>query len=292
MSQGFQSQLGIDTQSTVRYGFEFDNCSMQKAGTIVDTTGLRGTRQHMDTRTRDGINTYRGTLSMQPSPEELTYLLPWILGANASGNNYATSETLQSRYLTIDKVTKVYTYSGVYVDTARFSCSSGSPMRLALDLVASGETVANAGNFPEVTYQNTASLMIFGTVLSILSSNRNIEDFELSISNALEVKYRQNQDPSQIMPTDRNVTLRLTSPFTSAEIDMVSNAGASNTDAGASLQLNYGAKVLTFTFGALQFPPRDPTVNGRTEILLPVEAIARRNLGGSVPDIGATLALS
>ena len=63
--------------------------------------------------------------------------------------------------MTIDKVTKVCTYPGVIVNKATLQSSEGTPMKLALDLIGTTETVASAGTFPSVSYNLDPPLMHF-----------------------------------------------------------------------------------------------------------------------------------
>lgn len=284
MSQGYQTSLGIDSANPVTKGFEFDNCTLGKTGEIIDSSGMRGTRSHFAARTREGNQTIQGTIELTPSPEELALLLPWILGANASGTTYALADTLPSRFVTVDKGAKVKTYAGCVVNKATFSGSSGMPIKLSLDVVGKTETVANAGTFPAVTYQNTAPFMFAGSTLTLLSTARNVRDFTLVVDNMLEVQFYNSATASSITPKDRQVSFSCNVPYTSSETDLYDQALAGS---AATYALTYSNYSMTFSFATLQFPSISPPVPSRQELVLSLNGVARKV--GSTNELIVTL---
>src|SRR6185369_10952800 len=108
--------------------YEFLHESVRATRTILDTSGIRGTRSHAVERTRTGTYSVAGRIVLQPTPEELAHLLPRILGAAASGTNYAVAETLPDFYLSIDRGAKVFTYAGCKIVKATFFGNEGSPI--------------------------------------------------------------------------------------------------------------------------------------------------------------------
>lgn len=286
MSQGYQSSLGIDSANPVTKGFEFTACSLGKRGTIIDASGLRGSASHRSERTRTGNYRVQGTIEMQPSPEELALLLPWAFGTPASGNVYALADALASRYVTVDKVAKVFTYAGCCVDRVTFKGSEGQAMNLSLDVIGQTETVGNAGSFPSVTFQNAPPFIHSEAVLTLQGSSRPVKEWTLSIDNDLETMFYNSVSASRIARRDRIVTFECTNPFTAAEVDLYNQALAG---AAASLVLvqagtNYS---LSFAFATLQFPDQSPVVNGRQEIPLRLSGVAR--MVGTTKELIATL---
>jgi hypothetical protein len=154
---GYVSQLGIGTTSTVDQRLDYLSESLACQEEFPDTGGLRGTRSHAVERVRAGIRRVAGTITLQPTAVELSYLLPWILGANASGTTYALADALQSRYVSVDRGAKVFLYDAVWVDSATFRATQGSPLSVTLNLVGSDETVNNAGTFPSLTLDTTTN---------------------------------------------------------------------------------------------------------------------------------------
>ena len=214
-----------------------------------------------------------GTIEMIPSPEDFALLLPWIMGAVASGTTFALAETLSSRYVCLDKVAKVMTYAGCLVNRATFSGSEGMPIKLSLDIIGTTESVGNAGTFPSVTYNNTAPFMFSESVLTLVSSARNVKSWSITIDNQLEVSYYNSTTATRILPKDRSVTFQCANPFTSSETDLYDQALAGS---AATLVLAYAAYSMTFTFPTLQFPAEGPQVPGRSELALNLNGVARK----------------
>lgn len=273
MSQGFAAQLGISANNPTDAAFEFLSESLKKQGTIVDPGGIRGIRGHTSERTRAGNYTVGGAIEMMPSPEELAALLPWILGANASGTTYALAETVPERYVQIDRVAKVFTYDGVKVNRATFSGSEGTPLKLSLDLVGKTETVGNAGTFPSLTLGLTQPFMFAEGVFTIQSSARAVKEFSVTVDNALNVAFNNSVTASRITAGDRMVTTSFLTPYTSSETALYGQALAGG---AATIVIAFANYSLTFTFGTLQFPDESPTVAGKGEIPLRMNGTARR----------------
>jgi hypothetical protein len=283
-SQGFASSLGIDSANPVAKGFEFDSASLTKNATIIDSSGLRGSRSHRSERTRAGNYTIQGTIELTPSPEDLALLLPWVLGAAASGTTYALADSLVDRYVTIDKVAKVYTYAGVQVNKATFHGAEGQAMKLTLDLVGKSESEANAGSFPGVTYSNTAPFMFSDSVLSLVGAARDVKQWTVTIDNSLDTAFYNSVTATRITPRDRVVSFDCTNPFTATETDLYNQAVAGS---AATLTLTNGGYSLSFAFAALQVPARGPSINGRQEIPLVLSGIAR--MSGGTKELVVTL---
>lgn len=272
-SEGYASAIAIDAGSTPTLCYEFMSESMQKRTSIIDGSGLRGSRSHRSERTRFGNSTVGGTLTFEPSPEELALLLPWIMGAAGSGTTYALAETLPTRNITIDKVAKVMKYTNCVVNRATFSGSEGQPMMLTVDVVGVDETIGNAGSFAATTYTNTAPFMFTDSVATLVAGARNVKTWSVVIDNALDVLWYNSVNATDITPRDRIISFSCQNPYTSAETDLYNQTllGTSN----STLVLAFANYSLTFTFATLQFPSMSPVVSGRTEIPLILSGIAR-----------------
>ncbi|HEY5312080.1 MAG TPA: phage tail tube protein [Pirellulales bacterium] len=286
MSQGFQSQLGIDTVSPVTRGYEFENCQITKAGTIIDSSGIRGGRSHHSERTRQGNDSIAGVIELYPSPADLSHLLPLVLGGTPSGTTYPLADGLAAFYVTVDKVAGVYTYAGCKVDKATFSGVQGQAMKLSLEIAGQTETPAAAGSFPAVTLDNSAPLVFSDSTLTLLGISREVKQWTVTIDNSLEVRFANSTSATAIMPKDRQVSLQCQNPFTSAEIDLYGQALAGSS---AALVLAGAGSSLAFNFATLQFPDRGPVVPGREEITLTLSGIARKV--GSTDELSVVLTL-
>jgi hypothetical protein len=270
---GYVSQLGIGTTSTVDQRLDYLSESLACQEEFPDTGGLRGTRSHAVERVRAGIRRVAGTITLQPTAVELSYLLPWILGANASGTTYALADALQSRYVSVDRGAKVFLYDAVWVDSATFRATQGSPLSVTLNLVGSDETVNNAGTFPSLTLDTTTNAFMFhDCVLSIGGSAYSARDFELTINNHVD---RERIFNAQVLSTatkamDRNIMMRTSLPYGDA------TAAYATGSSGVAVTATFtnGAVSCLFSLVKVCFPRRSPTVPGRQEIMLPLEGVA------------------
>lgn len=285
---GFETQLGISTANPVNARFDYLSENLICQEEFPDTGGLRGTRSHVIERVRQGIRRIAGTITMQPTAVEWAALLPWIQGANASGTTYALADSLTSRYVTVDRVTKVFTYDAVFVDSATIRSSQGQPVSLTLNLVGSDEAVANAGTFPSLTIDTTTNAFMFhdsSAAVTVGGVAYAIRDFELTIHNHVD---RERFFNTQVLSTatramDRNITLRMHLPY--GDASAVYATGASGVAVAATF--TNGAVSLSFSFVKVAFPRRSPMVQGRQEIMVPLDGVAYRS--GSTLELVTTL---
>lgn len=273
---GFNALLGIGTASPVDVPLDFLRETLAVNETFVDRNGLRGTRSHNIEATRVGLRRIEGQLVLQPTAVEWASLLPWILGANASGTTYALAETLQSRYVTINRSDgtdgKVFTYDGCKVNRARIYCAQGEMLGVDLDLIGVDETVTNAGTFPSLTLDTTTGPFVFSDcVLSVGGNTYQSRDFELIIDNKIDAeRFFNSNTRTAVVAQDRQVMVNLNPGYGDAEA--LYNTGIG----GVALTATFtnGAVSLLFSCVKVQFPRRSPTVPGKQEIMLPLQGTA------------------
>lgn len=285
---GFETKVGISVNSPVDARFDFLNENLICQEEFPDTGGLRGTRSHVVERVRQGIRRVAGPITMQPTAVEWAALLPWILGGTPSGTTYPLADALTSRYVTIDRGAKVFTYNAVFVDSATIRSSQGQPVSLTLNLVGSDETVDNAGTFPALDIDVTTNAFMFfdsASAVTVGGTAYPIREFELTIANHVD---RERFFNSQVLSTatramDRSVTCRMHLPYGDAEAAY--NTGAS----GAAVVATFtnGTVSLALSMTKVTFPRRSPMVQGRQEIMLPLEGVAYRS--GTTLELVTTL---
>jgi hypothetical protein len=281
--QGYQTQLGIDTANPITARFDYQRESLALDETFLDGNGLRGTRSHNVDRMRAGNRIVRGQLVLQPNAAELALLYPWILGAVASGTTFALADALTARYVTIDRVTKVYTYSGVQVDKATFRGAEGEPLTLTLDLIGVDETVGNAASFPSLSIDTATGPFLFSDLaLSIASNTYTAKEVEITISNKLDPRYHNSQTITSLVPTDREITLKTKLPHSSAYAAYNTGIGG----AAVTATFTNGTVSSLFSFVKVCFPRKSATVEGRSEILIPLDGVALKS--GSTAELIVT----
>jgi hypothetical protein len=278
--------MGWGSSNPVDTAIEFNSESIRKSATILETGGIRGTRSHPKERTRSGTYTVGGSMSCNPGPTELAFLLPYILGANASGTTFALAETLPSAYITVDRVAKVFTYAGMKVNRGTFRCSQGQLLQLDLDLMGKTETVANAGTFPSLTLGTEAPYVFHDAVITIASTAYPVSDLDITIDNRLEGNRFQNSQTRTELPTmDRTVTVTVNTEFTSSTTALY-DAANNYTGLSCTVVFTNGNYSITFTLPALQVPAQSPVVGGRNEIMMPLQFTARKS--GSTAELTVT----
>lgn len=270
---GWSGKLGVHANNPVELRFDFQSESLAVNEAFIDTNGLRGTRSRSIERVRQGNRRIGGQIRMQPTAVELAALLPWILGANASGNTYALADTLQSRYVTVDRSIKVSTYNGVVVDRATFRAGQGEPLDLTLDVCGLDETIGNSGTFPDLSLDLTTQPFVFTDLALVINATTvNAKSIELVIDNAIDKeRFFNSQTAVSLPPMDRHVYLNTQLPYGDASALYGTGAGG----VACTATFTNGGTSLLFSLVKVAFPRRSPTfVAGRQEVLLPLNGTA------------------
>jgi len=286
-SQGSLTKFAIGAAGTAIGSFtncfEARSTSLARAGTIIDTSGIRGTRSHHSARTRAGTTVVSGQFELHPTPGELDWLFPWILGADASGDTFALAESLQLRDLLIDRVPDRFLYTNCVVSRAVFSAEAGHAVVLVIEIEGQDVT-RSATAFPSISPLLEPPYVIMDGVLTLAASARKFNRFELTIDNLVQTdRFMNSTTRADIPAQDREIRLSVTTPYTSDETDLLAQATAG---AAGSLVFTNGGYSTTFAFAALQVPPEDPVIPGKSEILLTLNMVAR--MAGTTKELVVT----
>ena len=255
------------TFSSDSFRLEFLSCDLRETIALVEDDGLRGTRTRAAERLALGNVEVAGSIVLEPTPDELQALTPFIMGTASSGGTYAVSDTLPNLYLLVDYVAKVNTYT-TRVTKATFMASPGKHLQLKLDLVGTIMTIGNAGTFasaniPALDLTARAWMMAdMGSGVTINSIAYSIDTFELGIDNKIEPTYMQGVTATDLEPTDRIITLGLATKYTSTETVLQTDTRA-KTGRAASLAFTNGSEILTMTFAQLVAQPESVQITGR-----------------------------
>lgn len=286
-SMGTQARLSMAASGTAIGSYteahEFISESLRKTNSIVDTNGITGSRSHKSERTRLGLNVISGSINYPCSPSLMDLLLPRILGASASGTTFALAETLPAFDVLIDRIARRFVYGGCLVNKATFKFSPGEMVTLDLDILGSSETVS-ATAFPSITAPTDAPYVFSDVTGSFVGSSRTMTSLEITIDNALKARTSNSLNATDISPTDRIITVKATTPYTSSEADLY---GQSLSGSAATVSATNGNTSLTFSFGTIQFPDNAPVVSQRNgEIMLEITGTARKT--GSTMELVVT----
>jgi hypothetical protein len=223
---------------------------------------------------------------MNPNAAELALLLPWILGADASGTTYALGEWLQSFTTTIKKDNstdgKVFTYNGCRVARAVFSAEQGGPLTLQMDIEARDETVNNAGTFPSLTLNVATGPFIFSDsagAITVAGSPYPFKRFSVTVDNMLDTERFTNSQTRTAIPTrGRIVTVELDGPYGNNSATYPTAATlATGVAVAATFTNTIHAVSIAFSCPKVHFPRRTAGWNGRDEVMLPLVGEARAN---------------
>ncbi len=283
-SMGWKSRLSMAASGTAVGSYteahEILSESLQAKGEITDTDGLRGTRSHASERTAAGIYNVAGQLAYSLDPVLLDLIAPRFMGGSKSTNTIPLADVLPTFDVLIDRVAERFVYAGCYVNKATIRGQQGSKaIDTVLDIMGKSESVS-ATAFPSITAPTAQPYVFSECVLTMQSATRNIMDFELTIDNVLKSRFANSQTATDISPTDRIITFKCTTPFTSAETDLYNQALAG---AEVTLVITNGSLSATFDMAVVQFPRMSPVVAGRDEIPLQLEGIAR--MSGSTKEL-------
>lgn len=263
-SLGHQATLAMDPVTPVDTSsepYEFISESVTRSQELLKTNGLTGTIQRHANRSRQGLERVGGDIVMNVCPYDLDLILPRILGAAESVDVFDLAETIPTFVMMIDRGADAALYEGCYISKAVFRGSSGQMITMTLSILAKTETTGQT--FPSLTLDVTAASAPFvmsDGVLTLQSSARQFNSFELTIDNQLEADFRNSTTATDI---DRSnhilVTLAAEVPWISANTDLYEEALAGAT---GDITFTNGAVSTKFEFGTLQPSPDQGPVTG------------------------------
>ena len=286
-SMGHQSRLSMAAAGTAvgsyTEAYEFRTEGLRAAREIVETSGIRGTRSMPIERTRDGTVRINGTIAFHATPAMLDLLLPRIMGSAEVADLFAVAETLPEFDVLIERVAKRFVYAGCKVARATFRATAGGALELDLEITGKSETVS-ATAFPAITAPTDPPYTWSDAVCTVEGSARVVTRWELSIDNQLNARFSNSNTATDIHTQGLVVTVSMTVPYTSDEVDLynINSSGAS----GATFVLTNGGRSITFTIGALAVADSSPVVGGPGEILLEMNGIAKSS--GSTKELSIT----
>ena len=288
-SAGALGQFGIGSTSPVTQRLEFAEESLVMTEAIIDGNGVKGTRERSIDRVRGGLQRITGNVRFQPNAVEWAALLPWFTGGTPTGSptvTYPLADSLTGKYVTVDRVAKVYTYNGVVPDTATIRGRENMPIELDLGLVGLTETQGNSGTFPALSLDTTNGPFVFSDAVIVVGGTTiTCKEFELQMDNRIDKeRFFNGLTLSAAVAHDRHTMFRSNLPFGDWNA-LYGSAGA----AGATITVtctNANA-VLTISLVKVAFPRTGARVAGRTEVMLPIAGEAFKS--GATASVVITL---
>lgn len=282
-AMGAQIKIGMDAGSTISSEqYEAVITGLDINEELLDAAGLRGSRSHASERVRQGTRAPRFSLTLQPNSVELDALLPRILGGAEAADAFPLAETLPSFVANLDLVQKRWHFTGCKVARARFYSAAGGPLNLDLEVEALEVAVSDTA-FPSLSINTVGPYLHSDVVLSVGGSAYNFREVSLAIDNQLDTgRFFNSQTRISLPEQDRVVTWTFDGPFG----DNSALYGLAVAGVAALATWTNGNRSLQCSSTKTQFPRRPPAVNGREEIMLPLEGVARKD--GSTNELTCT----
>lgn len=260
--------------------FEVVSSTVKKQGSVLDGMGLLGTRTRREDRSRAGQYTVGGQLAFDVSPAMFDYFLPYILGATESTDTFAVADVLPGFDMLHDAFgtgTSAIKYTDLYVNRMSLRFAAGI-LRMTLDVIGKSITTgqsftsaalgATAATDAPYVFHDTAS----GITIRSGSGAQEIEEGELVIDNALDVKFRNSATATSIRATDRTVSLMARIPLTATTL---STYFGDKTAADATIVIDNGTAATTFTLNNFKVPDEGFEVSDKGEVTLLLNGMAR-----------------
>ncbi|UUO04626.1 phage tail tube protein [Blastopirellula sp. J2-11] len=290
---GFQTQFGLGVQHASNLAtrqFEHFGCNLDKQESIIVADGMLGKRSPLGDSAQLGTYTVGGTVTLQPRPDDLTFLLPYILGAAADDDTFALADSLPELVACVDREIKVQTYRGLKVNQATFRSATGGNLELELDLQGKlADADANSGTFPDIASTLSAKLPFIHHQGSITVDGAAIaiDNSVITINNALELTQFNNSQTRTVLPEGaRVVTWAFDTELGDDELaHLIANAARGVT---GSISYANGVDTLTLTFGLLQKPRTPIPIQGKGTIRPSHQFTAYEDLANSAPQLVAT----
>jgi len=293
-TMGHATQLGLGPQhatSLATRQFEFQSCTLNRHQNLIRTHGIRGKRAPLGDATQLGTSSVSGTVLLMPRPDDLDFLLPYILGGAEETDVFALAESLPELVASVDKHLFVETYRGLKVAQAIFRSKQGQPLTLQLQLEGkTKDDSAAAGTFPSIgsTLSEKLPYVHHHARWTFDSTLIEIDDLVLTIDNGLELDhYHNSQTRSRLPEGKQTITLAFRTPHNADFDDHLREIAAAGVSA-AELAFDNGTDSLTIDFGRLQKPETPVDIRGKRSIRPQVTMQAYQDLAGELPMIRFT----
>lgn len=267
-AQGFDAQLAINGQA-----MEFISIRDLTVRELVDNGDLaiRGVLDHAKERVTLGRLQIGFEVTMNPSPAELDVLFPLAGFSESPTDTFTIGDSYTTFTSIIDRVTKVHTYTSCKIGRMIFSGQRGTqPIRLTMQILGTGFSEGNSGSFSATAIDTDIAYAFHEGTLTARSASTAFDRFQLTIDPHLQVQWNNSSTPTEICPTNRTITLAVSTPYTSSESTLFTTPLSAAAGAAGTLAWSRSGQSTSFAFANLKEIARPPSIPGKTEIRLPV----------------------
>lgn len=223
-----------------------------------------------------GMKMFRHRILMEPTAEELDYLLVAMGLTESPTDTFSLGEEVASFAMIIDRVAKVHTYATCYCDKAILRGQRGSkPVSLELQIISTSESEGNAGSFSANSISTRTGPYAFNgmSTLSIGGTPYQHDQFALMVDHKLAPRYNNAVTPDDVNATSCDIFLATTLPYTSTEAGLYTTGTGSSraTEIAGIITLAYGNVSTVFTLSYLKYEATPPSIESKfSEIRLPL----------------------
>lgn len=277
-SIGTYGKLAIGAANPTDIRLRYKDEDLVETLELVDGNAINGVLDRNIELMRDGAKRVRGPINMIPNAYEFQQLLVWILGGTPSGSGTVTypltqTNNLPEKFVSIDRVAKVFTYTGVKVNRAVFRATQNGPLELSLDLIAKSGAEADAGTFPSLTLNIANGPFLFRDLaMSVAGTTVKAKEFTLTVDNMLNAdRFFNQQTLESIDQEDRRITFETSLPYGDYH---ALRSGFTSAGTAVVATFTNGGAAMSFSLVKVAIPYTDPGTPGKTELMLPVSGDA------------------
>lgn len=263
MSQGTFARLDVDGELTCFVEVK-DKTNISYINNHMNS--ICGSIDHNSTGVETGIVVPRLHFLMQPTPEELDYLLEWI-GFTETTDTFALNNAIGSKSVKLDRVASSGAADDLgngYVDKAIFRAQKG-PTPLSLEIEAVFDAIPDIGGhtWNANSATKTAPMGFHRSTLTLEGATRTPESFVYVIDNHLAVQHNNSIVPTgfEIGGPGRTHHVGFDIPYISGNVAVLTNPITDVTaGAAANIVFTRGGQSTTFSWANLKTQPNPPDV--------------------------------
>ena len=264
-------RLGV-AGGSINEAYEFISESMTENIEYVGGNGISGSRDTRHERIALGRRDVSGSITFEPTPEELDLLAPRILGGTKDVTLFtiAIANTLPAMDIQFDKVGDVIQYNGCKVNRATIRANVGEVVQLVLELIGKTQTLPSAAS---AAITHGAPYVFHEGVFKFDTVTREVNSVEVSIENNLLADINRFSATRTHVPEGRvRVTCSPVMPFSSDEVAVLAKEVVG---AAAQLKFTKAGKSFTIDLANLKFSGPGPQVGSKDgEILYQPTGVA------------------
>lgn len=282
------------TGSSTFTRFPKSSCNVSKRSQIMVPDMSTGNRARPIELNREAAFSIGGQISLQATPANLNYLLPYLSGDLTSpyANTEPTDGLLPTFQIAIDKLAQAHSYSGCTVDRLTATFNRGDFINLSFDIEGINEAVGGSAartqaQLAALSPSLSPPFVFYDAVVTVGGVSYSFASAVLVIDNVLEKNqwFGGSQVRASLPTTDLQVSIALSVPY-NATNKALYDTGA--TSAAVVLTATNGANSVAITLPAVQFPAQPKDDPNRSEMLMSLNGTCGSSAGGAVYSIAVS----